>query len=366
MYKQTQKSLGLIIIFICVFILSIPYTVYAVPAAPSQKCRIIANITDLQKGVPTTNFVTLNLQIENSEALDQEGIVKCDNWSGSGKDALLNINDFNNLQIVKGQKIEADVKFAGDERLHGNFLSNVVVIYKQIVDKPLPPNKANEIPLPMSQKCKIEAEVLSVIKGDSADSPVDVKLKIKSSEVIRENGLVRCESLPITQPVTLLSVENSNNLELYTGDYIRANTEFLFLNQYGEFFLSNIKVVSKPTPSTTTKIPDVVPTITATGTKPTILITVPKTATGTISIKPIQTINKYKKDLYLGLKNIDVINLQADLSKDKTISATKLKSGRFDTATQKAVKKFQKKYGIKQTGYVGPATRLMLNKVFKK
>ncbi|OGZ97626.1 MAG: hypothetical protein A2679_01395 [Candidatus Sungbacteria bacterium RIFCSPHIGHO2_01_FULL_54_26] len=70
------------------------------------------------------------------------------------------------------------------------------------------------------------------------------------------------------------------------------------------------------------------------------------------------------RNLSLGDRNADVKALQQLLSKDKEIYPEGLASGLFGPATQRAVKKFQQKYGISQLGNVGPATRAKLNEVF--
>ncbi|MEK7482143.1 MAG: peptidoglycan-binding domain-containing protein [Patescibacteria group bacterium] len=73
---------------------------------------------------------------------------------------------------------------------------------------------------------------------------------------------------------------------------------------------------------------------------------------------------KYIRNLYFGLKNSSVSTLQGDLSTDSSIYPEKLVTGYFGPLTLKAVKRFQAKYGIIQTGYVGPLTRAKLNELF--
>ncbi|MEK7098896.1 MAG: peptidoglycan-binding protein [Patescibacteria group bacterium] len=72
----------------------------------------------------------------------------------------------------------------------------------------------------------------------------------------------------------------------------------------------------------------------------------------------------FTRNLALGDRNDDVKALQQMLATDKTIYPEGLASGLFGPATQRAVKKFQEKYGISQLGNVGPATRAKLNELF--
>lgn len=72
----------------------------------------------------------------------------------------------------------------------------------------------------------------------------------------------------------------------------------------------------------------------------------------------------FSQNLYFGLKHPEVELLQQTLSKDSAIYPGGLVTGYFGFLTQKAVKKFQAKYGIAQTGYVGLLTRAKLNELF--
>ena len=61
---------------------------------------------------------------------------------------------------------------------------------------------------------------------------------------------------------------------------------------------------------------------------------------------------------------MDVERLQTLLARDSSIYPEGIVSGNFGQLTQKAVKKFQAKYGISQVGRVGPVTRAKLAEVF--
>lgn len=62
-------------------------------------------------------------------------------------------------------------------------------------------------------------------------------------------------------------------------------------------------------------------------------------------------------DLSRGSQGADVTKLQAFLAKDKLVYPEGIVNGSFGPATERAVKRFQAKYGISQVGKVGPATR---------
>ncbi|MBN2093904.1 MAG: peptidoglycan-binding protein [Candidatus Zambryskibacteria bacterium] len=67
------------------------------------------------------------------------------------------------------------------------------------------------------------------------------------------------------------------------------------------------------------------------------------------------------KSLSLGMSNEEVEELQKVLASDPTIYPEGLVTGYFGPLTEKAVKKFQQKYGIEQIGIVGPQTRSALH-----
>lgn len=57
----------------------------------------------------------------------------------------------------------------------------------------------------------------------------------------------------------------------------------------------------------------------------------------------------------------EVMELQKKLKSLGFLTATP--NGNFGPATETAVKKFQKTYGITQAGYIGPSTREKLNQL---
>jgi len=70
---------------------------------------------------------------------------------------------------------------------------------------------------------------------------------------------------------------------------------------------------------------------------------------------------KLTKNLQKGLSNEEVKELQKFLSQFREIYPEGLLTGYFGPLTEKAVKKFQEKYGIEPVGVVGPLTRNKIN-----
>ena len=70
------------------------------------------------------------------------------------------------------------------------------------------------------------------------------------------------------------------------------------------------------------------------------------------------------KSLKLGSQDNEVKALQQALAQDKTIYPEGLATGYYGPATQRAIIRFQKKYGIDPVGFVGPATRKKINEVY--
>ena len=72
------------------------------------------------------------------------------------------------------------------------------------------------------------------------------------------------------------------------------------------------------------------------------------------------------RSLFKGLSGDDVEELQQFLKQFPDVYPEGLTTGYFGSLTEKAVKKFQKKYGIEQVGIVGPKTRAQLHKLVGK
>lgn len=72
----------------------------------------------------------------------------------------------------------------------------------------------------------------------------------------------------------------------------------------------------------------------------------------------------FTKTLVLGTRDAEVYNLQKVLSLNPSIYPEGEVTGYFGKLTEAAVKRFQKKYGIRITGQVGPQTRAKLHELY--
>lgn len=92
--------------------------------------------------------------------------------------------------------------------------------------------------------------------------------------------------------------------------------------------------------------------------------TVVRVSSGVTTVTPTQTVpsNKYvfTKNLTVGSKGTEVLELQKKLQKEGYLTATP--NGYFGQQTKAAVKKYQKAKGISQLGNIGPSTRAELNR----
>jgi len=73
------------------------------------------------------------------------------------------------------------------------------------------------------------------------------------------------------------------------------------------------------------------------------------------------TVSSITYTLARGMQNGQVVKLQQVLARYPELYPEGLVTGYFGPATERAVKQFQKKYGLEQVGYVGPKTRALLN-----
>lgn len=73
-----------------------------------------------------------------------------------------------------------------------------------------------------------------------------------------------------------------------------------------------------------------------------------------------------RRELREGISGDDVELIQILLSLDSSIYPHGLITGFYGRLTAQAIKNFQKKYGIQETGTIGPRTRGQLNKIFKE
>ncbi len=73
---------------------------------------------------------------------------------------------------------------------------------------------------------------------------------------------------------------------------------------------------------------------------------------------------KLTKSLFVGMSDTEVRTIQSYLSKDSSIYPEKIISGYFGKLTEKAVRRFQTKYGIRQTGIFDKLTRDKFNSLY--
>ncbi|BCX15944.1 MAG: hypothetical protein KatS3mg098_173 [Candidatus Parcubacteria bacterium] len=81
------------------------------------------------------------------------------------------------------------------------------------------------------------------------------------------------------------------------------------------------------------------------------------------TLPPLAKVYVFNTDFGKGLRNDIVRNLQTILVYEGLLDPQYV-TGYFGNITFEAVKKFQAKYGIPQTGFVGPLTRAQLNKLY--
>ena len=79
--------------------------------------------------------------------------------------------------------------------------------------------------------------------------------------------------------------------------------------------------------------------------------------------KEIKEELKLTKRLWRGMRGKDVFLLQEFLATDSDVYPEGLVTGYFGPLTEKAVKKFQKKMGVEQVGWIGPKTLSKVNEL---
>ena len=115
-----------ILIIILVISFSLAKVSYAVPAAPSPVCAIDATVLTVQKvktniarlGNPPREdfyYYAVKLKIQSSSVYQQEGFGACDNLINLDQDSKLHLMEYDKAPIKAGQKINAKIRFRGDE-----------------------------------------------------------------------------------------------------------------------------------------------------------------------------------------------------------------------------------------------------------
>ena len=136
--KNLILSLPILIIILAIYF-SLAKVSYAVPAAQSPVCAIDATVLTVQKvktniaglGNPPREdfyYYAVKLKIQSSLVYQQEGSGSCDNLINLDQDSKLHLTEYDKVPIKVGQKINAKLRFGGDEWFNGYFLSEVKVI----------------------------------------------------------------------------------------------------------------------------------------------------------------------------------------------------------------------------------------------
>lgn len=131
-------------LFVFITLFSLPGVSYAVPVAPSQTCAVNATVLNIRKtktqiGGHGTNYsyvdyYAVKLKIESSTIYN----LSCDYYINKELDSILSLTEYDKSPISVGQKINANIRFGGDEWFNGSFLSSV-----KIISTGLPTTKLN-------------------------------------------------------------------------------------------------------------------------------------------------------------------------------------------------------------------------------
>jgi hypothetical protein len=120
------------LLFLIIAILATAKQTQAVPAAPSPTCEIKLEITDIKYAI-TSGYYQIKAKalemVSEKPSTDKFGITCKDIYKGKiGTEIdgiVLSKNDSMGSSIKKGQTIIGYLHFAGDERFHGNFLTEI-------------------------------------------------------------------------------------------------------------------------------------------------------------------------------------------------------------------------------------------------
>jgi len=132
----------ILILMLFINILCIP-SAQGVPAAPSPTCEITAKILNIEKVETKTapimmpsrdvEFYRLTLDILNVSTYQQEGDATCQDRYGTGPNRnqfKIMMKEYEQIShsLNSGQTIKGKVRFRGDERFHGHFISGVEIV----------------------------------------------------------------------------------------------------------------------------------------------------------------------------------------------------------------------------------------------
>ena len=153
---------------------------YAVSAAPSPTCMIDATVLATQKvetnisglGNPPREdfyYYAVKLKIQSSSVYQQEGFGSCDNLINLDQDSKLHLMEYDKAPIKAGQKINAKIRFDGDEWFNGYFLSDIKilttttgpvvkpVVTEPVITKPIVPTANKNIVSTIKSSSEISA-----------------------------------------------------------------------------------------------------------------------------------------------------------------------------------------------------------------
>lgn len=159
---------------------------YAVPAVPSPICAIDATVSTVQKvktnigglGQPPREdfyYYAVKLKIQSSSVYQQEGFGSCGNLINLEQDSILHLSEYDKVPIKAGQKINAKIRFGGDEWFNGYFLSDIKILVT--TTKPVvPPDNKNLVPV-----IKSSSEISAMLVEQKQLNTVD-DIKLSSDE----------------------------------------------------------------------------------------------------------------------------------------------------------------------------------------
>jgi len=139
---NSSKFLFSAILIMFINILLIP-SAHSVPAAPSPTCELTAKILSIEKIETKTTpimmpsrdveFYSLELDILNVSTYYQDGDWSCQNGYGTGPNEIkfkIMMNEYEQISqpLHSGQTIKGKVRFKGDERFHGHFISGIEIV----------------------------------------------------------------------------------------------------------------------------------------------------------------------------------------------------------------------------------------------
>jgi len=172
-----------VLIIILVISFSFAKVSYAAPAAPSPVCAIDATVLTVQKvktniaKPPREDFYyyAVKLKIQSSSVYQQADFGSCDNLINSDQDSILHLMEYDKAPIKVGQKINAKIRFGGDEWFNGYFLSDVKIL--ATTTEPVVKPVVTEPVITKPTVPTVNKNIISTIKSSSEISAMLVEQK---------------------------------------------------------------------------------------------------------------------------------------------------------------------------------------------